>query len=118
MDYTKLGEDIAKISQDIRFVEIYHNEKKYRHFRDNTIPLLDEDETNQSINDALQRWKGRMALSDKLGKPIFAMAEYEKVKRITIPFNQKGLILVSIDHEGFHEVLIREIIEVANLYLK
>ena len=118
MDYTQLGRDIFKLSKTIRFVEIYHKERKYHQFREDAVPLLNDEETSQSIDNALQRWKGRMSLANKLGQPKYAMAEYEKIKRITIPFNQDGLILVSMDCDNFHEVIVKEIVEIAQFYLE
>ena len=84
--------------------------------RNGLTSLLTPKETEQSINDAIIRWNTRTALSHKLGEPIYAMAEYKNVKRITVPFNKNGLILVSLDPTGFHEVLLKEIIEIKNKY--
>ena len=116
IDYSNLGDTILEISNTIRFVEIYHKGNKCRHVRKDVTPLLDETETEQSIEDALDRWKTRVRLSEKLGAPKYAMAEYGRVKRITIPFNENGLILVSLDCEGFHEVVLKEILEIINLF--
>ncbi|WP_299293587.1 hypothetical protein [Nitrosopumilus sp.] len=118
MDYSKLGDSIFEISSTVRFVEIYHKDNKYCHVRKDMTPLLEETETEQSIEDALDRWKTRIRLSEKLGAPKYAMAEYGKVKRITIPFNENGLILVSLDCEGFHEVVLKEILEIINSFSK
>ena len=74
--------------------------------------FLTTEETEKSIDDALTRWATRKKLADKLGEPVYAMAEYKKLKRITIPINDDGLILVSMDPTGFHEVLLKEIIDI------
>ena len=39
------------------------------------------------------------------------MAEYGKIKRVTIPIFHKGLILVHLETTGYHEVIIKEIVE-------
>ena len=116
MDYSKLGDAILGIGNTIRFVEIYDKGNKYRQIKKDVIPLLNETETEQSIEDALGRWKSRVKLSEKLGTPKYALAEYGKVKRITIPFNEDGLILVSLECEGFHEVILKEILEIINSF--
>jgi hypothetical protein len=79
--------------------------------------LLTPEETKESISDAITRWETRKKLSGKLGDPLYAMAIYKKVKRITLPINQKGLILVSMDPSGYHEVIIDEIVELKDRFL-
>ncbi len=116
IDYSILGNAILDISETVRFVEIYHKEKKFRHIKKGITALLDESETERSIEDAIQRWKSRVRLSEKLGVPKYAMAEYGKVKRITIPFNEEGLILISLECGSFHEVILKEIIDIINSF--
>jgi len=116
MDYEQLGNQILNFDKTIRFVEIYHKGKKYRKLRKGVESYLNQEETEQSINDAILRWKTRVNLSSKLGEPIYAMAEYKKIKRITIPFPKDGLILVSLEPDGFHEIIIKELIEILLKY--
>ena len=47
--------------------------------------LLSSDETKRSNLQALARWGLRNSLAPKIGKGRYAMAEYEKIKRITLP---------------------------------
>ena len=79
--------------------------------------LLTIEETKSSLHDTYSRWETRKGLEKKLGKALYAMAEYEKVKRITIPLNDEGLILVSMDPSTFHEIVTKEIIEIRDKYL-
>jgi len=44
------------------------------------------------------------------------MAEYEKVKRITIPINDDGLILVSAEPSVNHETITKEILSIRDKY--
>ena len=41
--------------------------------------------------------KTQKNLAHKLGKPVYAFAEYKNVKRSTSPLSDKGLILVTMD---------------------
>ena len=110
MNYEELGNSILRLSKTIRFVEIYHNGSKFSYIRSNTKPLLEKDDTAKSIDEAIKRHRSRMLLADKLGFPKYTITEYEKIKRITIPFNKDGIILISIDHDMYHEILIKEIL--------
>ncbi len=116
MDYEQLGNQILNLDKTIRFVEIYHKGRKYSKLRKDVKSFLTLEETEQSINDAILRWKTRVNLSSKLGEPVYAMAEYKKLKRVTIPFTKDGLILVSLEPDGFHEIIIKEIIEIVHQY--
>jgi len=116
MNYEQLGNQILNLDKTIRFVGIYHKGKKYSKLRENVKSLLTPEETEQSIDDAILRWKTRVNLSSKLGEPIYAMAEYKKAKRVTIPFTKEGLILVSLEPDGFHEIIIKEAIEILQQY--
>jgi hypothetical protein len=47
--------------------------------------ILSNEETRKSNLKALEGWELRKSLSPKTGKGKYAMTEYEKIKRITIP---------------------------------
>ena len=108
----KICDKILNLNPQVRFVEIVYKDKICAKTRPDLDNFLTSKETEKSIDDALARWNTRKKLADKLGEPVYAIAEYKKVKRITIPVNHDGLILVSIDPTGFHEVLLKEIIEI------
>ena len=116
LDYEKLGDEILNFDMSIRFVEIHYNGKKYRKLSQGLKSFLNPEETDRSINDAILRWKTRLVLSHKIGDPAYSMTEYKKVKRVTIPFNKGGLILVSFEPKGYHEIIIKKIIEIADRY--
>ena len=102
---------ILNLDPRIRFVEIVYKDKKSTKMRPDLDTFLTPKETEESIDDALVRWETRRKLAHKLGEPVYAMAEYEKLKRITIPVNHDGLILVSIESLGYHGLLLKEIIK-------
>ena len=103
------------MDQKIRFVEIAVKGKTFTKIRPGLASNLTPAEIEESIVDSLARWKTRKKLSHKLGEPVYAIAEYKNVKRITIPVNHDGLILVTLDPTGFHEVIIKEIIEIKEM---
>ncbi len=114
-DLEDLGNKILKLDKKIRFVYIVLKDKSYKRTREEFTNLLTTEETDELIDDALERWETRRKLSHKLGEPLYAMAEYKNVKRITMPIDADGLILITIDPTGLHEVIIKEIIELKEM---
>ena len=84
--------------------------------REGITNLLTPQETERSLRDTYSRWEMRQSLAPKLGRPVYAMAQFEKIKRITIPFAKRGIILVSMEPQAFHEVITNEVIEVVGRY--
>ena len=111
----EISDLILSLNHGIRYVEIAVRDKSHTKTRQGITNFLTPDETKKSIEDSLERWKTRRRLAPKLGEPVYAMAEYKKVKRITIPINPSGIVLVTMDSEGFHEVIIKEIIEIVGM---
>jgi hypothetical protein len=54
---------------------------------------------------------GRKMAESKIGKTRYAMAEYELVKRITFPLENKTLLLVSVDVDSDHNKIIKKILK-------
>lgn len=117
IDYEKFCNEVFKLDKNIRYIGIFDSSFSVTKMRDGLTNLLTEEETQISLKDTLSRWNTRKELQKKLGKALYAMAEYEKVKRITLPLNDKGLILVSMEPSVFHEIITKEIIEIRDRYL-
>jgi len=117
IDYEKFCSEVFNLDKNIRFVGIFDGHFSIIKLRDGLQSLLTPEETKNSLIDTYSRWKTRQGLSKKLGKPLYAMAEYEKVKRITIPLNDDGLILVSTEPSTYHEIITKEILGIRDKYL-
>jgi hypothetical protein len=78
-------------------------------YRANLIPLLTQEETAWSIKHSVWRMESRRVLEEKLGKTLYVIATYEKVKRATIPVGQEGqsILIISFDIESDAESIIR-----------
>jgi hypothetical protein len=48
----------------------------------------------------------RNSLSSKVGRGKYAMAEYEKIKRITIPLDDDHLLLITTEVQADHGKII------------
>jgi hypothetical protein len=106
---------ILNMDQKIRFVQIAVRDKTFTKINPELASTLTPEETEEYIDDSLLRWETRKKLAPKLGEPIYGMVEYKNGKRITIPVKYGGLIGVTLDPAGFHEVIIKKIIEIKDM---
>jgi hypothetical protein len=108
MDYTKLCKDILNLDPKIRYAGVCDDtgEIKYGGQREGVRNLLTLDETKRSNLQALARWGLRNVLAPKVGKGKYAMAEYEKIKRITFPLENYHLLLITTEIEADHGKII------------
>jgi hypothetical protein len=113
MDYNKVCKDILNLDPKIRFTGICDEtgETKYGGQRKGVQNLLSLEETKRSNLQALARWGLRNALASKVGKGRYAMAEYEKVKRITIPLENNHLLLITTEVEADHGRIIGNVLK-------
>ena len=113
MDYGKACKEIMNLDPQIRFAGICDDtgEIKYGGQRGGITNLLSAEETKKSNLQALARWGLRNSLSPKIGKGKYAMAEYEKIKRITMPVGDDHLLLVTTEVNVDHDKLIKNILK-------
>ena len=113
MDYGKLCKEILDLDPKIRFAGVCDDtgETKFGGQREGIKNLLSPEETKRSNLQALARWALRNSLSPKVGKGKYAMAEYEKVKRITIPLDNSHLLLVTTEVNADHSRLIDQVLK-------
>ncbi len=95
MDREQFCNEILKINDKIRFTAIYDEGEFYHKMREGLDSYLTPEETENSLAQAVYRWASRKKAAPKLGEPIYSMAKYGKLYRITIPVGKAGLILVS-----------------------
>jgi len=112
MDYVKLCKDILSVDPKIRYAGIcdYSGETKYGGQREGVQNLLSPEETKRSNLQALARWSLRNSLAPKIGKGKYAVAEYEKLKRITIPLENYHLLLITTEVESDHQKIIDNVL--------
>jgi hypothetical protein len=95
----------------IRLVTICDNDGKimYSDHREGVSNLLTPEESKKSLDLAVNSWKIRTGLAPKIGKGKYVLAEYEKIKRITMPLDDKHLLYVTTEVESDHSALIDRI---------
>jgi hypothetical protein len=113
MDYKTLCNDILNLDPKVRYAGICDDtgEIKYGGQREGIKNLLSPEETKKSNLQALARWGLRNALSPKTGKGKYAMAEYEKLKRITVPLEGDHLLLVTTEADADHGKIIASVLK-------
>ena len=104
MDYNKLCKDILSLDTKVRFAGVCDEtgEIRFGGQREGIKNLLTPEETKKSNLQAMARWGLRNSLSPKVGRGKYAMAEYEKIKHISIPLDADHLILVTTEVAADH----------------
>jgi hypothetical protein len=113
MDYDSLCKHILNVDPKVRFAGICDEsgEIKYGGQREGIKNLLSPEETKRSNLQALARWGLRNVLASKIGQGKYAMAEYEKIKRITVPLENDHLLLVTTEVEANHIGIINNVLK-------
>jgi len=103
--------DIVNIDPNIRLVTICDVEGKmmYSRHRQGVKNLLSSEESKESLEMAMTAWKIRTKLAPKIGKGKYVLAEYEKIKRLTMPFGDDLLLYVTTEPEADHSNIINRI---------
>jgi hypothetical protein len=103
--------DIVNIDPNIRLVTICDAEGKmmYSRHRQGVKNLLSLEESKESLELAVNSWKIRSKLAPKIGKGKYVLAEYEKIKRITMPFGDDLLLYITTEPEADHSNVINRI---------
>lgn len=114
MDYGNLCKEILALDQNIRFAGVSDEtgEIRYGGQRQGVSNLLSSEETKRSNLQALARWSLRNSLAPKTGKGRYAMAEYEKIKRITFPLEDFHLLLITTEIPANHEKIIDKVLTI------
>ena len=106
MDYRHIHESIMKTDPKIRFVTICDLNGKIMHseHRQGVKNLLTPEESKKSLELAVKAWKTRSELTSKIGKGKYVLAEYERIKRITMPLGDSHLLYITteIDRSTVH----------------
>jgi hypothetical protein len=103
--------DIVNIDPNIRLVTICDAEGKmmYSRHRQGVKNLLSSEESKESLEMAMTGWKIRSKLAPKIGKGKYVLAEYEKIKRITMPFGDDLLLYLTSEPQADHSNIINRI---------
>ena len=116
MEYEKICDEILECDKNIRYVGIYDYGELYDKMKPGLKSHLSREETEMSLSQAVYRWSTRKKTADKIGKPIYALAKYEKIYRVTIPIGGAGLILISIELNADVNEIVEKTLTIKNKY--
>jgi hypothetical protein len=115
IDYGKFFEEIMNIDPNIRFAASYDGQFNAK-YRDGIQGYFNDEEVRSFLSKAQKRWDSRKQMSLKIGDPKFAMAQYGKINRITIPLENDGVILVTTEIGVDINKLVTGIIQIRNKF--
>ena len=112
-DYKRIYEQIMNLDRYIRLITICDINGKimYSDYRQGTENLLSPEESKKSLKLAIDAWKTRSSLAPKIGRGKYVLAEYEKVKRITMPLGKNHLLYLSTEVQADHDSIIHRTLE-------
>ena len=104
-------QNILDLDKTIRFAGIANMRRTIvsAKYRAGLVPLLTQEETIESVEHSVLRMSTRRLMEAKLGKTIYSITFYEKVKQAVIPIGKNGdfILLVSFDNEADYDSIIR-----------
>ena len=114
MNGKQLCDEILKMDSKIRAAAIYDEGICYHKMQDGLKSYLTPEETEISLAQAVYRWASRKKMASKIGQPIYSMAKYERIYRVTVPVGKAGVILVSTELNSNLEEIVEKIREIQN----
>ena len=93
---------ILALDGNIRFVAISDLEGNLlaSKSREGANLFLSPESTQDTLRHAATAWKSRMKHFDEIGRGLYTIAVYEKLRRVTMPLDENRILLVTIDNAG------------------
>jgi len=100
-DYSGFLEVLMMSNKKVRFSAICNLEGKllFQKRREDIRELFSLEETQKQLSGTIDSWKSRSEIRDKIGKPMYSITSYEKIKRMTIPIDDEHLLFISMDNK-------------------
>ena len=111
MQVSTLATKILKMSPSIRYVTVASLTGKIlfsAHHR-SVKTTLSKAESKQSLAMAARGWKQRKSLAKKIGRCKYVLAEYDRVKRITLAAGKNHLIYITTTPAANHNRIIQRV---------
>jgi len=98
-DEGKLVSMILEANKYVRYACICDSEGKilWNSRRSDIQSLMTLEDTRESLKMAIENWKKRDKITEKIGRGKYAIVGYEKLKRITIPLRNNHLLYVHVE---------------------
>ena len=117
MNYEKFCSQILESNPKIRFATAYDEWAVCLGggMRNGIENLLSPHAEKEMVNLSIMDWKARKEMAKWLGKTIYTLGEYEKVKRFSFYLGDDNLLLVSTEKDADTNQVVDEVIK---LYYK
>lgn len=111
MEVQAAAEKLLKLSPSVRVVTVCDLNGKlvFSVHSKRVRVVLNTKESKDSLKNAARMWKARRALARKLGRCKYVVAEYDTVKRITMPAGRNHLLYVTTTAAFDHNKVIRKV---------
>ena len=98
-DEGRLVSMMLEANKNIRYACICDTEGEilWNSRRNEIESMLTLEDTKDSVKKACENWRDRDKLSEKIGKGRFALVDYEKLKRITVPLTNNHLWYMHVE---------------------
>jgi hypothetical protein len=118
MDYNSLNSDIVKLNPKIRYSGIYQTGsiQVWEKIQKGITRFFDKEKTNDTLIHAYMRWRTRQHDSEVIGQPLYSITKYAKINRLTIPANNKALLMVNSEPDLELQDLVDDIIKLIAKY--
>ena len=108
MNYQRIHQSIMNLDPNIRLVTICDKNGKimFSDHKAGVVNLLTPEESKRSLEMAVNAWRERATLAPKIGKGKYVLAEYEKIKRITMPLGDDHMLYITTETKADHSRII------------
>jgi len=98
-DEGKLVSMILEANKYVRYACICDTDGKilWNCRRTDIQSLLTLEDTKESLKMAIENWKKRDKITEKIGRGKYAIVGYEKLKRVTIPLRNNHMLYVHVE---------------------
>lgn len=114
MEHQKLVDTIMDNNKNIRFATVCNmaGDMEVTKTREGVETFLTTEETHESLRDASKAWiHSRTPHFKKIGKGLYTLSAYEKLKRVTIPLEDGFLLLATMENTADHNQTIDGILK-------
>ncbi|MDE1725305.1 MAG: hypothetical protein KGH76_05355 [Thaumarchaeota archaeon] len=116
MTLEKICNEIIKSDKNITLVAISHRTDFFYMEKEGVKSLQTKEDVEKALADASLRWVTRRS-HRALGEPLYAMAKYEKAKRITVPFGRYGIVLCGVQPDSDAEHIASHLIHILKKHI-
>ncbi len=98
-DEGKLVSMVLEANKNVRYACICDSDGKilWNSRRNDIQSLMTLEDIRASVKKACENWMERDKLSAKIGRGRYAIVDYEKLKRITVPLRNNHLLYVHVE---------------------